>query len=106
MSLHKGVVHLSQFVVIRKGKVEMGRQTNIVGSNFSEFLYISNFFDTLNFGYRDLFFLVIGRRFGFLDADINDEILIVGVELVEFLLAADKLERLGPIEFGAFAHWY
>lgn len=106
MSLHKGVVHLSQFVVIRKGKVEMGRQTNIVGSNFSEFLYISNFFDTLNFRYRDLFFLVIGRRFGFLDADINDEILIVGVELVELLLAADKLERLGPIEFGAFAHWY
>ena len=103
MALYERVVHFAQFVLLCAGEVELRRQTDVVRRDFCENLGICDGFDALNFGYG--YFLLVVWGNGLVLRLDDDYSFLVGVELVELLLAGYELEGFGPVKPFAIAHY-
>jgi len=103
MGFDEGVIHLGEFIVMSRREVEFGLKPDVVWGDSGEFLYFSDPLDALYLGDGYFFLLVRGDGLGLVGGDYDKGVLI-GINLIELLLAADKLEGFGPVESFAVAH--
>jgi hypothetical protein len=103
MCFDKGVVNFGKLIVVWRGKIEMSRESYIVGCNFRKLFNIGDSFHTLYFWYGDFLFFVRRERLGLVSRDDDEGILVI-IDLIELFFGADKLEWFGPIVSFAVAH--
>jgi hypothetical protein len=91
------VIDLCELVVGGERQVELRRQADVVGSDACELLGDCDSRDGFYLGDGNLLFFGRWLRFGLVVDDADDEALLVGLQLVELLLAVDELEGLRPV---------
>ncbi len=88
------MIDLCELVVRGEWEIEMRGEADVVRGDAGELLGDCDSGDGFYLGDRN--FLLFGRwlRFGLIVYDADDEALLVGLQLVELLLAVDELEGL------------